>query len=100
MTEKVRKWNIRNRSDLGLEEISKLYNPVIRGWFEYYGKFHPSGLYPFCRSFNKTLIAWAIKKYKRLNRSKRRAGQLLQKIAKERPKLFEHWKRGMIGSFV
>jgi len=100
MRAKVREWNIRNRTDLELETISKLYNPVIRGWWGYYAKFNPSGLYPFWRSFNKTLIAWAIKKYKGLKRSKRRAGQLLQKIAKERPQLFEHWNRGVIGSFV
>lgn len=100
MRAKVREWNIRNRTDLELEEISKLYNPVIRGWWGYYGRYNPSGLYPFCRSFNKTLIAWATKKYKSLKGSKIRAGKLLQKIAKERPWLFEHWNRGMIGSFV
>ena len=100
MRGKVREWNIRNRSDLDLEEISKLYNPIIRGWWGYYGRYYPSGLYSFCRSFNKTLVAWAIKKYKSLKRDRRRAGLLLQKIAKERPQLFEHWNKGVIGSFV
>ena len=100
MRGKVREWNIRNRSDLDLEEISKLYNPIIRGWWGYYGRYYPSGLYSFCRSFNKTLVAWAIKKYKSLKRDRRRACLLLQKIAKERPQLFEHWNKGVIGSFV
>jgi len=35
MKETTRQWNIRNRADLGIKDISKMYNPVIRGWMEY-----------------------------------------------------------------
>jgi len=36
---KTRSLNIRNRTNLSLEEIAKFYNAIIRGWIEYYGKY-------------------------------------------------------------
>jgi len=35
MKEKVRKLDYRNRTDLSLQEISRLHNPILRGWVEY-----------------------------------------------------------------
>ena len=37
---------------------------------DYYGKYNRSALNPVLRHFNRTLIAWAMKKYKRLRRRK------------------------------
>ena len=96
----TRQWNLRNRTDLGLGDIARMYNPVMRGWLTYYGKYCPSALYSFCRHFNKTLVAWAMRKYKKLKGHKTRAGQLLEKISERNPKLFAHWKRGMVGAFA
>lgn len=96
----TRQWNLRNRTDLGLGDIARMYNPVIRGWLIYYGKYCPSALYSFCRHFNMTLVAWAMRKYKKLKGHKTRAGQFLEKISEENPKLFAHWKRGMVGAFA
>jgi RNA-directed DNA polymerase len=42
----TRSWNFRNRSDLSLQEIARMYNPLLRGWLAYYGKFYPSAMYP------------------------------------------------------
>jgi len=95
----TRKWNIRNRTDLEIINISRMYNPIIRGWFTYYGKFCPSQLYQFCRHFNKTLVSWALRKYKNL-RGKTRAGKFIEGISKKNPQLFVHWERGMIGGFA
>ena len=53
-----------------------------------------------CRHFNKTLIAWAIKRYKSLRRKKVKAAIFIEKIAAANPKLFVHWRNGMIGSFA
>lgn len=100
MREKTRQWNIRNQTELALKDIAKLYNPVIRGWLEYYGNYCPSALYPFCRHFNKTLTAWAMHKYKKFMGHKTRASRYVQKIAQQNPQMFAHWKRGMRGGFV
>lgn len=57
-------------------------------------------LLPFGRHFNKTLVAWAMRKYKKLEGHKTRASKFLEKISKENPKLFAHWKKGMVGGFA
>jgi RNA-directed DNA polymerase len=100
MREKTRKLNFRNRTELSLQDISRLHNPKLRGWAGYYGKFHPTELTPMFMHFNKTLIAWAMRKYKSLGNSKRKAGCLLKQIAENQPYLFVHWERGIIGAFA
>lgn len=87
------------RTNLSLEEIARIYNPVLRGWINYYGRYHRSGLYPVIRHFNKTLMRWIMRKYKRYRGSKTRAGKFLQRIVEKELHLFEHWKCGMIGPF-
>lgn len=96
----VRRNNTRNRTDLQLRQIAAFYNPILRGWLAYYGRYQPSAMYPVLRHFNLTLVKWARKKYKRVRRSKTRASQLLLDISKRKPYLFAHWKQGMVGSFA
>ncbi len=100
MRQETRRRNFRNRSDLSLEDISRLYNPVLRGWLEYYGRFCPSAMYPVLRHFNKMLVAWARRKYRRFQRHKTRAGLFIEGLSKKHPRLFVHWERGMAGSFA
>lgn len=89
------------------DNLYKLWNrlssgsyPVLRGWIQYYGCYNRSSLYPVLRHFNKTLVAWAMKKYKRLKRHKTRAVIFLLTIVKREPRLFAHWKIGMGGRFA
>ncbi len=70
---RTRKLNYRNRMELSLADIARLHNPILRGWLAYYGKFSRSAMYPVLRHFNKTLVAWAMRKYKRLKGHKIRA---------------------------
>jgi RNA-directed DNA polymerase len=100
MRQETRRRNFRNRPNLSLEDISRLYNPVLRGWLEYYGRFSPSAMYPVLRHFNNTLVAWARRKYLRLQRHKTRASLFMEAISERQPHLFVHWKRGMAGSFA
>jgi RNA-directed DNA polymerase len=99
MREKTRNYRVYKRTDLNLNEIANQFNPVIRGWIEYYGQFNRSALYPVFRHFNNTLIAWARHKYKKLKR-KTQAGLFIENISKRDPSLFAHWKIGMTGSFA
>lgn len=100
MRAETRRRDIRNRTDLSLVEISQVYNPILRGWLQYYGRYYPSALYPLLRHFNLTLVAWAMRKYKRLKGHKTRAAIFLEKIVEREPQLFVHWKRGMTGAFA
>lgn len=100
MRAKTREQQLYRRSDLSLSEIAKLYNPVLRGWIGYYGRYCRSEMYSVLRHFNKTLVSWAMRKYKKLRGHKIKAAIFLEKIAKREPDLFAHWKIGMVGSFT
>jgi RNA-directed DNA polymerase len=100
MRAKIRKSGIRNRTDLELKDIAKWYNPILRGWIEYYGRYYRSALYQVLRHFNMTLVAWVRRKYKKLQRHKTRAMIFLENISKKEPCLFVHWKIGMVGAFA
>lgn len=92
MRHTTRKWNIRNKTEIGLKEISRIYNPVLRGWIEYYGKYSPSAMNSVFKHFNTTLVAWAMRKYKKLHRRRRRATHFIEEVAKRQPSLFVHWE--------
>lgn len=100
MRQTTRKSNVRNWTNLDLTDIARLHNPVLRGWLGYYGRFCRSAMYPVLRHFNMTLVAWAMKKFKRLRGHKIRASCFLKDIAEKQPYLFVHWKQGMVGEFA
>lgn len=97
MRQTIRKRNLRNRTDLELKDISHIFNPILRGWMQYYGKFSPSAMDAMFNHFNSTIRAWAMRKYKNLNRRRRLATRIIENIAKKQPRLFIHWERGMLG---
>jgi group II intron reverse transcriptase/maturase len=100
MRAQVRRSGIRRRSDLGLQDIAQLFNPILRGWMNYYGSYRRSELYPVLRHFNLALVAWAMAKYKGFRGRKTRASRWLMKISKRDSSLFAHWQAGMVGTFI
>lgn len=96
----MRRSGVRNRTELELHEIAAWFNPILRGWTNYYGRYARSAMYPMVRHFNLTLVAWAMKKYRRFHNRKTRAAIFLERIAKKQPKLFVHWQKGMFGAFA
>ena len=95
MRETARRWKMHLRSDKTLEDLSRMFGPVIRGWINYYGSFYKSALYKTLRHLNRTLVRWAMRKYKRLRGHRRRAEYWLGRIAKKQPQLFPHWQMGI-----
>ena len=96
MKSEIRGWRIHLRSDKTLEDIGRMFNPTIQGWINYYGQYYRSKVGYALRSLNCTLTRWAMRKYKRLRNHKRRAEHWLGRIAKKEPRLFAHWKMGML----
>ena len=92
MRDKTRQWKLRLRSDRALQDIARMYNPVIQGWMNYYGQYYKSALYPVLRHVNETLTKWACRTLKRFRRHRRKAKHWLGRIAIEKPRLFAHWK--------
>ena len=96
MRQVIRGWRIHLKPDKELIDISRMFNPVIRGWINYYGCFYKSGLYPVLHKLNRAIIHWARRKYKRLARHRRRAEYWLGGIARREPQLFAHWQMGIL----
>jgi RNA-directed DNA polymerase len=86
----IRELKLRHQAQLSLQDIAQQLNPLLRGWIEYYGRYAPSALYPLLRHVNQTLVAWAMRKFKRINDDKIRASQFLRRLAAERVELFVH----------
>jgi len=95
MRQKARRWKMHLRSDKSLEDLSRMFCPVIRGWINYYSSFYKSALYPTLRHLNRILVRWAMRKFKRLRRHRRRAEYWLGRVAKRQPQLFPHWQMGV-----
>jgi RNA-directed DNA polymerase len=95
MRQEMRRWQVHLRSDKSLEDISRMFDPVLRGWITYYGSYYKSALYPILRHFNRTLVRWVTWKYKRFRRHRRRAEYWLGRIADKEPNLFTHWRMGV-----
>ena len=67
MRDKIRAWKIHLMSDKSITNISRIENPVVRGWINYYGHYYKSALYPIFKQLNRALTKWAMRKYKRLS---------------------------------
>ncbi|MBA3005920.1 MAG: group II intron reverse transcriptase/maturase, partial [Desulfocapsa sp.] len=87
-----RGWNWPLRSDKQLEDLARMFNPIILGWINYYGRYYKSALYPTLKCLERRLVMWATRKYKRLRNHQRRGAQWLNCIAQKQPTLFAHWR--------
>lgn len=95
MRQTIHDWRMHLKPDRTLEDFSRMFNPVIRGWINYYGRFYKSELYSVFRHMDRVLVRWAQRKFKRLATHKRGATYWPGKIARSEPKLFVHWQMGI-----
>ena len=91
----LRSWHLANRSDKTLADLARMFNNVVQGWINYYGRFYQSQLYPLLRRINDYLVRWACRKFKRLRRREKKARELLAASARRYPDLFAYWRFGV-----
>jgi RNA-directed DNA polymerase len=92
MRQTTRSWRLHRRSDKDLLDLARMFNPVVRGWISYFGNYRKSALYPVLKHLNRTLVRWAMRKYKRLRGHRTRASKWLANVARREPSLFVHWR--------
>lgn len=90
--QEIRDWKLPARSDKTLDDLARMFDRQIRGWVNYYGAFYKSAMYPTLRHLDRKLVLWATRKYKRLRGHRRRAAHWLERIAREKPSMFAHWR--------
>ena len=83
------------RHDKAIEDLSRMFNPIIRGWLQYYGRCYHSALYPTKRALDRDLALWAKRKYKTLHRHLRRAKHWIARLSRRAPMLFAYWRMGV-----
>jgi hypothetical protein len=91
MRGEIRAWQLGCRVDKRIDDLARMFNPIIRGWIQYFGRYYPSALYPTLRYLDGRLARWAQAKYKRLRRHRRRSEHRIRAIAHRDPALFAHW---------
>jgi RNA-directed DNA polymerase len=94
MRHAIRSWRFHRKSEKNLTDLSRMFNPVLRGWINYYGSYNKSVLYPICDQLNCALKQWAMRKFKTFRRKTRRGAHSLGRIARWESQLFAHWQLG------
>jgi RNA-directed DNA polymerase len=83
-------WHLQRRVDKSLEDLTRMFNPKIRGWYTYYGAYHRSALVRLAESLNTALVKWVMHKYRRFKGPRRRAREWPAAVAHRAPGLFAH----------
>ena len=90
--ETIRSWYFTHKTEKELEDLSKMFNPVLRGWIQYHGAYGRNELKFMNHQMNLIIQRWAQRKYKPLHRKSAKAYQWLLRIMQEKPNLFATWK--------
>jgi len=96
MRQTIRGWHLQLKSDKSLDDLSAMFAPILKGWQQYYGRFHGSALKPVWRHMNLFLIRWLMRKHKGLAGHKTRAAEMLSRLAQRQPDAFVHWSLGFL----
>lgn len=87
----IRAWRLQRWVAYDEKQIAQILNPIIAGWFNYYGCFYKSELYKVAGSLDFALIRWIKKKFKKKG-SLRKSRKFLRKLREQQPRLFAHWR--------
>ena len=87
----IRRWNIHRRTDKSLADLGRMVNPILRGWINYFGWVNKGMLVELLKRLDLRLSRWAMNKYKKLRRHKRRARKWLRQYLLHNPNDFAHW---------
>jgi RNA-directed DNA polymerase len=96
MRQTIRGWHLQLKCDKSLADLSAMFNPILRGWHQYYGRFYASAMSAVWKHLNDYLTRWLMRKYKHLVRHKTRARKALGRLAIKFQDAFWHWKLGCI----
>jgi len=95
LRQEIRGWHIQLKNGHELDDLSRMFNPVLRGWANYYCKFYKTAMNPIWQHINRYLVRWVMRKYKRFSWHQRRTREWLNRVARANPGLFVHWQLGI-----
>ncbi len=71
----IRRGQLRCRVDKQIDDLARMCNPIIQGWLNYYTRSYKAALYSTLQPLDRQWARWAMAKYTRLRRHRRRAEQ-------------------------
>ena len=94
MRQTIRGWHLQLKCDKELADLTTMFDPILTGWQQYYGRFYGSAMSTVWKHVNAYLVRWLMRKYKSLARRKVRAWRALGRLAQQFPRAFVHWRLG------
>jgi RNA-directed DNA polymerase len=91
MMRQMREWKVHRMTWTSLQDLAQRYNPVLRGWLNFYGYFQRSAMRWLFDQFDEKLARWARCKYKKLRTHRKRSFKWLAQVVRRQPRLFDHW---------
>lgn len=100
MRQQIRSWHLQLKNGKSLMALSRMYNPVLRGWWQYYGRFYRSKLAGIGKHLDGYLVRWLMHKYKNYAGHKTRAWRYLDRLKQRYPHAFVHWSEQAKGRMM
>ena len=100
MRERIRSWKLGDHALLSVEDVTRFINPILKGWWQYYGRFYKSEMFKLFKYLDECLAAYLRRKYRNLFGHKGQSLRKLNEIAKTHPSWLIHWNlygRAMVG---
>jgi RNA-directed DNA polymerase len=88
----IKRWRLHLRSDMPLDDLTKIANPRVRGWINYFSHFYRTELRPTLKRIDLYVIRWARRKFKRLRRKTKGSRDWFDRLRRADPNLFAHWQ--------
>ncbi|CAB3775125.1 group II intron maturase-specific domain-containing protein [Paraburkholderia humisilvae] len=88
----TRRWRLPRQTSGSLADLAEQCNPTIRGSRSYYGAFYRTAMHGFGLYQDRKRALGVQRKYKTLQRHKRRSEERLHKIKQAHPRQFVHWQ--------
>ena len=54
ISREIRSWHIARRSDKSLDDLACMFNSIVYGWINYFGRFYKSMFIPSCGASTNT----------------------------------------------
>lgn len=89
----IRSWRLGDHALLPMKDIVRFINPILRGWWQYYGRFYCSAMFKLFKYLDERLAYYLRRKYRDLWRHTGLSLRRLNHIAKQNPEWLVHWQK-------
>jgi len=93
MRARIRQWRLGDHALLPLEDITRFINPILRGWWQYYGRYYRTEMFKLFKYLDERLGYYLRRKYRDLWGHKGRSLRRLNRIAQQNPDWLVHWQK-------